>query len=259
MSPERVIDLNCDLGEAETEARLDAEALIMRFVTSVNVACGVHAGSADTMRRTIRLAHGLGLAIGAHPGLPDRDAMGRREREIAAGDAARLVASQVTTMRVLCEEATATLSHVKPHGALYAMAAKNRVMADAIARTIAAIDRRLILVGLAGSALIEAGRSAGLRTASEAFVDRAYRRDGSLVPRAEPGALLEAEDEVVRRALALASNETISAADGSPLALQPHTICLHADTPGAVRLAELIHRALLDDGVRLVRLDRMYD
>ncbi len=258
MSSVRSIDLNCDLGEGTTAEQLEAESRIMRFVTSVNVACGVHAGSPATMRRTIRLARGLGLAIGAHPGLSDRDGRGRRAQDIAPEEAARLVSSQTTAIRALCEEENTTLSHVKAHGALYNMAARDRALADAIARAIHDVDGRLILVGLAGSQLIAAGRSAGLPTAAEAFIDRAYRPDGTLVPRTEAGAVLEQEEEIVHRALALARDGTISATDGSRLVLHPVTLCLHGDTPGADRLAERVRRALLDAGIRLVRLDRLH-
>ncbi len=250
----RTIDLNCDVGEAVEPARLEVEARVLAHVTSVNIACGVHAGDPDLMRRTVHLALAHEVAIGAHPGLRDRDGQGRRERSLTEADVENLIAYQIGALAGICALAGAHLVHVKPHGALYTMAARDRRLADAVARAVAAADRRLILVGLAGSQLIAAGQAAGLATAEEAFVDRAYQVDGSLVPRDQPGALIYDEATVVARAVSLARDGIVPSLDGSPIRLRVDTLCLHGDTPGADRLARAVRNALTDAGIRIARL-----
>ncbi len=250
----RTIDLNCDLGEAAEPARWEVEARVLAHVTSVNIACGVHAGDPDLMRRTVHLALAHEVAIGAHPGLRDRDGQGRRERTLTEADVENLIAYQIGALAGICALAGARLVHVKPHGALYTMAARDRRLADAVARAVAAADRRLILVGLAGSQLIAAGQAAGLATAEEAFIDRAYWTDGSLVPRDRPGALIHDEATAVARAVSLARDGTVPSLDGPPVRLRADTLCLHGDTPGADRLARAVRNALTDAGIRIARL-----
>lgn len=255
MSSRRSIDLNCDLGEGATQEQLDIEAHLMAYVTSVNIACGIHAGDAALMRSTVQLARQHDLAIGAHPGLPDRESRGRREQSLTRSVVQDLIYSQVGGLMAISQAEGLTLSHVKPHGALYNMAARDPALADAIAAGIAQIDRRLILVGLAGSALLAAGKTLGLAVAAEGFADRAYLADGRLVPRDQEGAVIHDESTVVSRAHSLVHDGTIAAIDGTPLRFHINTLCLHADTPGAVRLAHAL-RAMFDDGgISVVRLD----
>ncbi len=255
MTDTRSIDLNCDVGEAATPEQLDVETRLMAYVTSVNIACGVHAGNAALMRSTVRLARQYDLAIGAHPGLPDRGSLGRREQSLSPSFAQDLILSQVSELMAIGQAEGIRLSHVKPHGALYNMAARDPALAEAIAAGIARIDARLILVGLAGSALLAAGQAYGLAVASEGFADRGYQADGRLLPRDQEHALIHDESTVVSRAHALVHEGTIAADDGSWLHLHIDTLCLHGDTPGAVRLAHAL-RAMFDDGgISVIRLD----
>ena len=249
------IDLNCDVGEGATPEELEIEHQVMQQVTSANIACGVHAGSPELMRQTVRLAEQLGLAIGAHPGFPDRDGMGRTEPPWPAGAVEDLVSYQIGALLAVTKLEKATLSHVKPHGALYNLAGRDTAVALAIARAVAAVDNRLILVGLAGSRIIEAGKEMGLRVAPEAFVDRAYHQDGRLVSRGQPGAILTDERAVVRRVRDLIEHGRVWSIEDVALSVTPTTICLHADTPGAPALARAINAFLIAAGVSPRRLD----
>lgn len=248
------IDLNCDLGETAEPTQWELEARLLAHITSVNIACGVHAGDPDLMRHTVHLAMAHGVAIGAHPGLGDRDGRGRRERPVTEVEVENLIAYQVGALAGICAMAGVRLAHVKPHGALYAMAARDRHLADAVARAVVAVDRRLILVGLSGSELIAAGKAAGLAVAEEAFVDRAYQPDGSLVPRDRPGAVIHDEATVVARAVSLARDGIVPSLDGPPVRVRADTLCLHGDTPGADRLARAIWNTFADAGIRIARL-----
>lgn len=252
MTRTRSIDLNCDLGEAATPEQRDTEAHLMPYVTSVNIACGVHAGDAALMRSTLQLARQYDLAIGAHPGLPDRESRGRRELPLSHALALDVILSQVSSLMAIGQAEGIRLSHVKPHGALYNMAARDPELADAVAAGIAQIDRRLILIGLAGSELLTAGTAHGLVVAAEGFADRAYRTDGRLVPRTDAHALIHDASTVVARAHSLVHEGVIAAVDGALLHLHIDTLCLHADTPGAIRLAHAL-RAMFDDGGICVR------
>ena len=228
---------------------------MFEHVTSVNIACGLHAGSPDLMRRTLTLAKQHGLAIGAHPGFPDRAGAGRQEQAWPAKAIENLVAYQVGALWALARLDRITLSHVKPHGALYNMAARDAELAFAVAKAAAAVDRGLILVGLAGSCLIDAGKQAGLRVAAEAFVDRAYHQDGRLVSRQQSGAILTDEATVLSRLCDLVHHGRLWSLEGPALSVNPDTICLHADTPGAPRLARAIQAALTAAGISPRRLD----
>ncbi len=250
------IDLNCDLGESSGPAQLATEARLLGHVTSVNIACGFHAGTPDLMRRTVRLAWEKGVAIGAHPGFRDREGFGRREHKVSTTEVEDLVAYQVGALAGIAVLEGASLSHVKPHGALYTMAARDPELAEAIARAVAAINHRLILVGMSGSTLVEAAQTVGLIAAQEAFADRAYNRDGTLVPRDHPEAVIGDSREVVTRALNLVRDGRITSLDGEPLWVHADTLCVHGDTPGADRLAEAIRLALTNAGIRIAAVGR---
>jgi UPF0271 protein len=240
------IDLNGDVGEHNGSASANPDAAFLPHLTSANIACGVHAGSPSVMRQTVRLALEHGVAIGAHPSFADREHFGRYEMSLPPFEIEALVSSQVSALAAIAAEEGAALSHVKPHGALYNMAARDEVVAEAIAAAVRAAGTQLILFGLAGSRLIEAGKRAGLQTASEVFADRAYRPDGSLVPRSEPGAVMHDPEEVAAHALALVASKTLRA----------DTICLHGDTPGAAALAARVRRTLENAGIRVTPLAR---
>ena len=238
------VDLNADVGEG-----LGDDAALMPFVSSVSVACGYHAGNAAVMRNAVEFALRHGVAVGAHPGFADRKTFGRRELHMPPAEVEVLIARQIAALAEVATAKGASLRHVKPHGALYNMAARDAGLAEAIARATAAADPALVLFGLAGSHLVEAGRRAGLRTASEVFADRHYRGDGSLVPRSEPGALLDDPGLVAERALAMVRESAVTAVDGTIVPLAVDTICVHGDTPGAVAMARRLNEALTAAGI----------
>ena len=245
------IDLNGDVGESFGAYEIGHDAALIPVLTSANVACGFHAGDPGVMRATVALAREHGTAVGAHPGFPDLAGFGRREMKATAREVEDFVAYQIGALAGIAAAQSVRLRHVKPHGALYNMAARDEVLADAIARATASVDRSLVLFGLPGSKSLDAARRRGLRTVSEAFADRAYRADGSLVPRGEPGAVIDDADAVVQRAVSIACDRIVVAADGTRVRLDVETICVHGDTPGAAVLASRIRQALSDAGIEI--------
>ncbi|MBA3639984.1 MAG: LamB/YcsF family protein [Acidobacteria bacterium] len=246
------VDLNCDMGESFGRWELGADAAVMPHISSANIACGAHAGDPAVMRRTMRLAAAQGVACGAHPGFADLAGFGRREIPITPDEATDLVLWQLGALAAIARAEGVTLRHVKPHGALYNMAARDPALADAIARAVAQFDRSLVLFGLAGSPMLDGGRAAGLAVAAEGFADRAYEPDGSLTPRARPGAVIHDLSLVVARAVRMATESRVTARDGSEIRLHVDTICVHGDTPGAADLAHALRQGLEAAGV-LVR------
>jgi 5-oxoprolinase (ATP-hydrolysing) subunit A len=248
------IDLNADVGEGATDAALEAELALIPHLTSVNVACGGHAGDRDTMARTIRAASAHRVSVGAHPGYIDRESFGRRALSLPHEVVRSMVAEQVATLIAVATAQQVVVTHVKPHGALYNQAASDLDLALAVAEAVREQSAALCFVGLAGSALLEAGRQAGLTVAAEAFVDRAYRPEGSLVPRTEPGAVLEQPEAAVRQALAIVQGHYVNAIDGSRIAIDADTLCLHSDTAGALAIAEAVRYALEAAHIHVVPL-----
>jgi 5-oxoprolinase (ATP-hydrolysing) subunit A len=245
------IDLNADLGESFGPWRMGHDDALMSSITSANIACGFHAGDPGVMRRTIALARQHGVAIGAHPGLPDLVGFGRREMQATPQEVEDLVLYQVAALAGMAAAQGVRVQHVKAHGALYNMAARDAALAEAIARAVATFDSSLVLFALHGSDLVQAGRKAGLRVASEAFADRAYEPDGSLASRRRPGSVIHESEEVVARAVRMVRDHAVVATDGSVIAIDADTLCLHGDTPGAATLAERIRAALDSAGVRV--------
>jgi len=243
------VDLNCDMGESFGAWRLGADAAVMPHVTSVNIACGYHAGDPAVMRNTVRLAREHGVAVGAHPGFPDLAGFGRREMRATPLEVEGMVLYQVGALAAIAAAEGVAISHVKPHGALYNMAATDRALAGAIAGAIASLDRRLIFFGLAGSVMLVAGRDAGLRVAAEGFADRAYLRDGTLAPRSTPGAVIAEEASVVARAIRMVRDGVVTTSDGREVPLDVQTLCVHGDTPGAPALARALRGALEGAGI----------
>lgn len=242
----RAIDLNADLGEGAAN-----DAALLRLVTSANIACGGHAGDGATMRRTVELALAAGVAIGAHPGYGDRAHFGRVETGATPAEIAALVREQVGALQAVAGPLGARVTHVKPHGALYHRAARDTAAATAIAGAVAACGRELVLVGLAGGALLAAGRAAGLRVLEEAFADRRYEAGGRLVPRSELRATIADVAEAAAQAVALATRGVVRAADGTEVAVAAETLCVHGDGPEAVALARAIAAALAQAGVQV--------
>jgi UPF0271 protein len=244
------IDLNCDLGESFGAYRMGDDAGVLPYVTSANVACGAHAGDPSVMRRTVAAALEHGVAIGAHPGLPDLAGFGRREMRISPQEAYDLVLYQVGALAAFAAAAGTALRHVKPHGALYNMSCADAALAEPIARAVRDLDARLILFGLPGSELQRAAEAAGIPFAREAFADRAYTPAGSLVPRGTPGAVIDDPDEAVRRAIVIATQRRLGTAEGE-LRLEADTLCVHGDRPDAGRFARMLREGLERAGVRV--------
>ena len=243
------VDLNCDIGESFGAWTLGADAEVLAHVTSANIACGFHAGDPATMRRTIDLAAERGVAVGAHPGLPDLAGFGRRVIEVTPDEAYEMVVYQVGAISAFAAARGIRLAHVKPHGALYNMAAARAPLADAIARAVRDVDRGLMLFGLAGSQLIAAARSAGLVAVEEVFADRRYAANGKLVSRSEQGAVIDDTASAVRQAVRMVREGRVTAIDGTELPVRADTICIHGDTPGAAEHARALRAALSDAGI----------
>ena len=240
------IDLNCDLGEG---AGRDAE--LMALVTTANVACGAHAGDDDTMRATVRLAREHGVAVGAHPGFPDRADFGRRERPVSADEVRALVSGQVAALRRIAGEECVKIGHVKLHGALYNQAARDTALAGAVHEAVRAAGVPALLVP-AGSVQERVSRGlAEVRVVAEVFADRAYRADGSLAPRTSPGALITDEESAVAQVLRLVREGKVRALSGEDVVLRGETVCLHGDGPRAVVFARRLREALREAGVEV--------
>ncbi|HEV8516647.1 MAG TPA: 5-oxoprolinase subunit PxpA [Candidatus Limnocylindrales bacterium] len=243
------IDLNADVGEG-----LPSDEELIPLVSSVNVACGAHAGDESTIVRTIELARAASVSIGAHPGYPDPEGFGRRELGIAPDALEDSLAEQLRLVSRLVLEHGERLRHVKPHGALYNRAAEDRGVADLVCRVVAATLPDAMLVGLAGSTFLEVGRIRRLRVCGEAFADRVYEPSGRLRPRALPGALLEEPSEAAAQAVSIARDGRIRASDGSWLKVRAETLCVHGDTPGAPAVARAVRSALESAGIAVAPL-----
>ncbi len=249
------IDFNCDMGESFGAYTLGLDHEIIRFVTSANIACGFHAGDPAWMRQTVALAQAHGVGVGAHPGFPDLRGFGRRAMAVSASDVRDDVIYQVGALSAFT--ATKRLQHVKPHGALYNMAVDRDEVARATVDAVLEVDSRLILVVLSGSPWARIAESMGARVAREVFADRAVHADGTLVPRAMPGAVIHDRSAVIERGLRLAAEHQVTAITGETLDVEVETVCLHGDTPGAVQLASALHAAFAGAGVELVPMAQL--
>ena len=250
------IDLNCDMGELPEAIADGTQEALMPSLTSVNIACGGHAGDEATMRTTIEQALRWKLAIGAHPGYPDRINFGRLELDLPSEAIADFVFDQVCTLAAIAAGFGARLMHVKPHGALYNQAAKNRKLAAAIAKGVARWSTEVTLVGLAGSVMLDAFRDAGFAVAGEAFADRRYEPDGSLRSRKFSDALISDPAEAARQAQIIVEPGLAIGCDGSKIEIDAQTLCIHGDTPGAAQIAAAVVQALRQAGVTLSPLAR---
>ena len=248
------VDLNCDVGESFGPYTLGDDEAVMASVTSANIACGFHAGDPTVMRRTVRLAKRLGVAVGAHPGFPDVSGFGRRELHASPEEVEDLVLYQVAAVAGVVQSEGGQLQHVKPHGALYNMAARDRTLANAVARAVSAVSPQLILIGLSGTCLLDAGRDIGLDVASEVFADRTYEAAGALRPRSQPGAVVNDPTSVVEQVLQMVRRGVVFAVTGEPVGVQAHTVCVHGDTPRAAPLAAAIRAGLEQSGVDVLPL-----
>ena len=240
------IDLNCDLGEG-----IGDDAAIMPFISSANIACGFHAGDEKTMWHTAEQCVAAGVAIGAHPGFHDRANFGRVEQDLEPAAVYELVIQQLLLMEEIASAAGGHVVHVKPHGALYNMAARDRELAKAIATAVKNFNSHLCLFGLSGSLLIDEGKAAGLTTLSEVFADRTYQDDGSLTPRSQPGALITDTETAVKHALQMVKEGTVTSTSGKVIPVVAETVCLHGDGAHALVFAQAIHAALKAEGISI--------
>jgi UPF0271 protein len=245
------IDLNCDMGESFGAWRMGNDAELMNYVSSINIACGFHAGDASTMRETVQLAQQKGVAIGAHPSFPDLQGFGRREMSLSAQEIFDIVLYQVSALKGICEAFGAKLNHVKPHGALYNMAARDAKAAAAIAQAVKSIDEKLIFFGLSGSVLISEAKKIGLKTASEVFADRTYQPDGSLTPRSQPNALIDKKQDSIEQVVQMIVKQTVTAVNSEIIPITAETICIHGDGAHAVEFAQTINRSLSEKGIKI--------
>lgn len=240
------IDLNADLGEGSPH-----DEALLQLVSSANIACGFHAGDASTMRQSVRWALQYGVAIGAHPSFPDRENFGRSAMNLPANTVYAQILYQVGALAAIAKAEGGALHHVKPHGMLYNQAAREPALAEAIAHAVRAQDSNLVLVGLAGSELIRAGKAAGLATREEVFADRGYQADGSLVPRSQPGALLDSDEAALAQSLEMVLRQRVQAITGEWVALRADTLCLHGDGPHALAYAQALRDRFAQEGIEV--------
>src|SRR2546428_5805138 len=243
------IDLNCDMGESYGAWKMGADAEVMPFISSANIACGFHGGDPATIRQTVKLAVDHGVAIGAHPSLPDLQGFGRRVMKISPQDMYDLVVYQAGALEAFARAAGARLHHVKCHGALYNMAANDEALSEAMARAVKDLGSGVILYALSGSKSLSIAKSAGVRVAGEVFADRGYSDDGTLAPRGKPGAMIEDANLAAERALAMIEKGYVTSLSGKPVPVSADTLCLHGDQPGAVAFAKAIRKIFSEKGI----------
>ncbi len=244
----RSIDLNCDMGEG-----FPNDELLMPFISSANIACGFHAGDEETMATTVRLALLYNVAVGAHPGFDDRPNFGRLEHSLSPGEIYQLFTTQLQKMNAVCTREDAPMHHVKPHGALYNMAAKNVLLANAIARAVFDFNPLLTLYGLSGSHSISEAKKLGMQTAAEVFADRTYQDDGSLTARTNENAMITSGETSLQEVLQMINQQSVTSVNGKLVPLDVQTVCLHCDGAHAVTFASSIHSALKAHAIEMHR------
>lgn len=245
------VDLNCDLGESFGAYRMGKDEEILAFISSANIACGYHAGDPSTMRHTVQMALEKGVAIGAHPGLPDLIGFGRRTMDISPREAHDMVLYQMGALHAFVKAQGGIMHHVKPHGALYNMAAQNDSLAEAIAEAVYSLDTELILYGLSGSRLVKAAEKIGLRSAHEVFADRTYQNDGSLTSRRQPNAVLTDTDEAVSQVIRMVKEGKVASQQGTDVMMKADTVCIHGDGVHALSFAKQIRSQLENEQITI--------
>lgn len=253
-----IIDINCDMGESFGCYQLGRDEEILDFITSANIACGFHAGDPATMRRTVQLALQKNVGIGAHPGFQDLVGFGRREIQISPAEAYEIVVYQIGALHAFVHSEGGKMQHVKPHGALYNMAANNALLAEAIAEAVYRVNPELILFGLSGSELIKAGQAIGLRTADEIFSDRTYRYDGTLTPRNQDNALIKNSKAAVSQVVSIVKNGKIKSIAGTDVTLRADTVCIHGDGDSALNFAKALVTDLASQGIKTKKIIDAY-
>ena len=250
------IDLNCDMGESFGAWTMGVDRALMNVVSSINIACGFHAGDASIMRATVLAAIEKNVRVGAHPSFPDLQGFGRRELKMSAREIFDIVLYQVAALKGICEASGARLHHVKPHGALYNAAAKNSEMAAAIAEAVKAIDASLIFYGLSNSFLIAEAERINLKTASEVFADRTYQTGGALTPRDESHALITDAAQAVTQVLEMIKNNSVTTVGGEKVSIRAETVCIHGDGAHALEFATVIRQKLTENKIEVCPVSR---
>ncbi len=245
------IDLNSDLGESFGNYKIGMDDEVIKRVSSVNIACGWHAGDPNVMAETVRKAVENGVAMGCHPGFPDLMGFGRRNMQVSEVELKNYVKYQIGALKAFVGSAGGVMQHVKPHGAMYNMAAKDEKMARAIAEAIYEVDSQLILMGLSGSKMLSCAEAIGLKTASEVFADRAYQKDGSLVPRSQPGAVIHDTEKAIAQVVEMVKHGTATAITGEKIQIRAESICVHGDNEKALEFVDAIHRRLKSEGIEV--------
>lgn len=248
------VDLNCDLGESFGSYKMGMDDKILDYVTSANIACGFHAGDPATMRKTVQLALEKNVGIGAHPGLQDLVGFGRRTMQISPQDAYDLVIYQIGALYGFVKAEGGKLQHVKPHGALFNMAAKDEALATAIAEAIYKVDPELVLFGLSGGELVKAGKRVGLRAANEVFSDRTYQKDGSLTSRTEKNALINNQQAAASQAVRMVKEGKVATLQGVDISIKADTICLHGDGEKALVFSKYIRETMIKEGISFAKI-----
>ncbi|MBT2662058.1 5-oxoprolinase subunit PxpA [Bacillus sp. ISL-45] len=247
------IDLNCDLGESYGLFKIGNDKEVLKHITSANIACGYHAGDHNVMMKTVKMAKAYSVRIGAHPGFPDLPGFGRREMKLSAEEVYNLTIYQIGALSAIAKACGTKVVHVKPHGALYNMAAKDKSIADAVAGAVADVDSTHVLFGLAGSFLVKAGKEHGLQVAEEVFADRTYQPDGTLTPRTQSNAMIDDADLAISRVIRMIRAGKVEAVDGTDIDIQADTICIHGDEPQALHFALKLKEALMEEGIKVGR------
>lgn len=242
----KTIDINCDLGEG-----IGNDELIMPYISSANIACGYHAGDANTMKQTVELCKKYNVAVGAHPSFPDKENFGRTDMLLHPGEIYEMIIKQINGLEKVAMSADVPVHHVKPHGALYNMAARDKGLAPFVALALLDTNPKYILYGLSGSYLIKEAKNLGLKTVSEVFADRTYKDDGSLTSRNKPGALIEDTDAAVAQVLQMVKERTVTSVTGKKVPIVAETICIHGDGEHAVEFAKAVHRALKENNIAI--------
>jgi len=251
------VDLNCDMGESFGAYKLGRDEEILDYVTSANIACGFHAGDPATIRKTVQMAMEKNVGIGVHPGLQDLVGFGRRNMQISPQESYDLVVYQIGAIYAFAKSEGGKIQHVKPHGALYNMAAKSPSLSEAIAEAVYKVDPELILFGLAGGELVKAGQKIGLRTANEVFADRTYQQDGSLTPRTQPHALITNKETSIQQVIRMVKEGKVESLQGIDVPIQADTICIHGDGENALEFAKYITTSLKQAGIQITKINEM--
>ncbi len=250
------VDLNCDLGESFGNYKLGLDEEVIKFISSANVACGFHASDPLVMAKTVKIAKDAGVAVGAHPGFPDLTGFGRRNMNVLPAELKAMVQYQIGALKAFCDSNKIKMQHVKPHGAMYNMAAKDEKLAIAIAEGIAEVDDSLILLGLSGSEMLKAAEKMGLKSKKEVFADRAYEEDGTLVARTKPGSMITDENLAIERVLQMIKKGSVKAVTGKEIPIEADSICVHGDSPKALDFVKKIRAALLSEEIELCAMGK---